>query len=256
MSEAACRVAGVSKRFGAVAAVADVTLDFARGSLTCLIGPNGAGKSTLLGCMSGFLRVDDGRILVDGDDVTAWPADRRARAGVAFCAQTTHVLDYLDVLDNAAVGCHTWTRSGFVAGMLRPPWQWREERSIRDEARCALELVGLGERSDAPAATLPIGQLRLLAVARALAQRPRLLLLDEPAAGLRAAEKETLAEALRALRERGLTQVLVEHDMGFVGSLADRVVVLDRGRVIADGAPGAIRTDERVVEAYLGSAVL
>jgi branched-chain amino acid transport system ATP-binding protein len=256
MTDAACRVVGVSKRFGAVAAVSDVTLDFPRGSLTCLIGPNGAGKSTLLGCMSGFLRAEEGRILVEGDDVTGWPAHRRAAAGVAFCFQTTHVLHHLDVLDNAAVGCHTWTRSGFVAGMLRPPWQWREERAAREEARQALDLVGLGDRIDAPAATLPIGQLRLLAVARALAQRPRVLLLDEPAAGLRSAEKETLAEALRALRERGLTQVLVEHDMGFVGSLADRVVVLDRGRVIADGTPHEVRSDERVVEAYLGSTVL
>jgi branched-chain amino acid transport system ATP-binding protein len=253
---AACDVRGVSKAFGAVAAVSDVSLTLERGSLTCLIGPNGAGKSTLLACISGFTRADAGRVHVEGEDVTDWPAYRRAGAGLAVVFQTTRALEHLDVLGNAAVGCHTWTRSGFVAGMLRPPWQWGEERRIRDEALTALAAVGLADRAGAPAATLPLGQLRLLAVARALAQRPRLLLLDEPAAGLRGTEKGKLVEALNALRKRGLTQVLVEHDMQFVGSVAERVVVLDRGRVIADGTPGAVRTDDRVIKAYLGSATL
>ena len=252
-SGAALAVETLSKSFGAVPAVDDVSFAVEPGAFTCLIGPNGAGKSTLLHCVAGFLRPERGRVLLGARDVTRWPPHRRARAGMGIVFQVMRA-PHLDVLASTMIGCHAWTRTGFVEGVVRPPWQWREERLIREEALRALELVGLRERAYDPADALPLGQLRLLSVARVLAQRPAALLLDEPVAGLRAGEKRQLLRVFRGLRESGLTMLLIEHDMQFVGAVADRVLVLDRGRLIADGAPEHVREDERVVAAYLGTA--
>jgi branched-chain amino acid transport system ATP-binding protein len=249
----ALTVDSVSRTFGAVRAVDDVSFALAPGALTCLIGPNGAGKSTLVHCIAGLLQPDEGEIMLGDRDITRWPSHRRARAGLGIVFQLMRA-PRLDVLQSTMIGCHAWTGAGFLAGIVRPPWQWREERRIREEAGRALELVGLDGRASDSADALPLGQLRLLSVARVLAQRPQVLLLDEPVAGLRANEKRQLRQVFDDLRKAGLTMLLIEHDMQFVGSVADRVLVLDRGKLIADATPAEIREDERVIAAYLGTA--
>jgi branched-chain amino acid transport system ATP-binding protein len=252
MGDGLLRVAGVSRAFGGVYAVRDVDLDVAHGETHALIGPNGAGKSTLFNLIGGHLRPGAGHIAYDGARIDRLAPHQRARRGIAMVFQTARVFPDMTALENVMVGAHATTRAGCLAAVLRLPRHRREEARIRSWARQALDRVGLAGWADRPARTLPIGQQRALQVARALCGQPRLLLLDEPASGLRAAERAALADLIDELRAGGLTMMLVEHDVAFVSRLADRVTVLDLGRVIAQDTPSAVRADPRVVAAYLG----
>jgi branched-chain amino acid transport system ATP-binding protein len=254
-AEPALRLRGVGRRFGGLVAVRDVDLDFAHGEVRGIIGPNGAGKSTLLGLIGGQLRADAGTITFAGNRIDRLPPHRRARLGIAVVFQGARIFRGMTALENVMVGAHAVTRTGFAGAVLRLPVHHREEREIRHRAREALERVGLADWADRPAEALPLGQQRAVQVARALCGRPRLLLLDEPAAGLRAGEREALAQLITELKAGGLTMIKVEHDVAFVTRLADRITVLDLGAVIAEGTPAEIREHPAVIAAYLGREV-
>jgi len=245
-------VAGVSRAFGGVYAVREVDLDLAHGETHAVIGPNGAGKSTLFNLIGGHLAAQSGAITYDGARIEKLPSHRRARLGIATVFQGARVFRGMTALENVMVGAHAATRCGALQAAFRLPRHWREECLIRQLAVDALARVGLANWADRPAHTLPLGQQRALQLGRALCAQPRLLLLDEPASGLRAAERAALAELLEQLRADGLTSMLIEHDVAFVMRLADRITVLDLGQVIASGTPQAVRSDPRVIAAYLG----
>ncbi|MDR0358079.1 MAG: ABC transporter ATP-binding protein [bacterium] len=242
----------LTRRVGGVVAVDGVSMTVPDGLLAGVIGPNGAGKSTLFHLIAGQLRPQQGRVRFAGRDVTGLAPDQRARLGIGIAFQAVRLFRRMTVFENVAVGAHAWTHHGFWEAFFRLPRHRREERAISERAWWALERVGLVDAADSPAESLPIGLQRTVQIARALSGRPRLLLLDEPASGLRTGERSRLVEVLRDLRREGLSMLLVEHDVAFVSQLAERVTVMDRGRVIAEGPPEEIRRDPAVVAAYLG----
>jgi len=243
-------VQGATKRFGALAAVNDVSFEVKAGEVLGLIGPNGAGKSTLLNLITGTAKPNAGRIMFLDQDVTKLAPRHIAARGVARTFQHVKLRPNMTLLDNALLGTYSRTRSGFLAGAMR--LDRTEEKSAQFEAFQQLKRVGLAEKAGELAGNLPLGQQRLLEVARALAADPVVVILDEPAAGLRSLEKQILSQLLRGLRNEGMTIVLVEHDMEFVMNLVDRIVVMDFGSKLAEGVPADIRAEPRVQEAYLG----
>jgi branched-chain amino acid transport system permease protein len=246
-------VEGVARQFGGLLAVNDVSFELKAGEILGLIGPNGAGKSTMFNLITGVLRPDRGRIRFLGVDITRRPQREIARAGIARTFQHVKLRPKMTLLDNVLLGVYPRTRAGFLAGALR--LDRAEESQARYEAMLLLERVGLAERAFESAGTLPLGNQRLLEIARALAADPMLLVLDEPAAGLRRTEKLDLARLFKSLRAQGLTILVVEHDMDFVMGLVDRTVVMDFGSKLCEGLPTEIQADPRVQEAYLGGVV-
>jgi branched-chain amino acid transport system ATP-binding protein len=249
------RAERLARSFGGVYALDDVSMTVAQGELRGVIGPNGAGKSTLFNLISGHLSPDRGTITYRGRRIDRLAPHERARLRISIVFQAARLFLGMTVLENVMVGAHVWTRHGFGEAALRLPRHRREEREIRRRAEEAVELVGLGAWAATPAESLPLGQQRSLQVARALCGAPELLLLDEPASGLRAGEKQVLAALLGQLKAGGLTMMLIEHDVAFVSSLADVVTVLDLGTVIAEGTPEQVTRDPAVVAAYIGKEV-
>ena len=246
------RIEGLSRPFGGVYAVRDVSVDVAEGELRGIIGPNGAGKSTLFNLISGHLRPTQGRITFRGERIEGLRAHERARRGIAIVFQGARIFRGMTVRENVMVGAHARTRHGFLDAALRTPLHRREERDIRQSADASLERVGLADWADRFAEALPLGQQRSMQVARALCAQPSLLLLDEPASGLRARERHELGRLIESLRGHGMTMLLVEHDVQFVSRLADRITVLHLGEILAEGAPEEIRRNDQVITAYLG----
>ncbi len=245
-------VEGLTRRFGGVVAVDDLSFEVASGEIVGLIGPNGAGKTTVINLLSGLLPPTSGAITFGGARLDRLPPHRIAAAGMVRTYQNIRLFGGLSALDNVIVGMHARTRASFAARLLFAPSVRREEARTREEAARLLERVYLGRRADARATSLPYGEQRRLEIARALAVQPRLLLLDEPAAGMNPAEMAQLSTLLRSLRDEGQTILLIEHNMPVVMGVCDRVVVLNFGRKIAEGTPQAIGRDREVIAAYLG----
>jgi branched-chain amino acid transport system ATP-binding protein len=246
------QVSGLSRAFGGLRAVDGVGFDAAEHRITAVIGPNGAGKTTLFNLISGSLVPDSGRVVFEGLEITGMKPHLVARRGLARTFQTVKLSRHMTVLENVMIGRHVRSRAGFASGMLAAPWARKEERSIREEAMKAIEVLGIAEYRDKQTGSLPFGIQRSVELARAIAAEPRLLLLDEPASGLNVRETRVLAELVTRIRDKGITILVVEHDMSLVMDISDEIVVLNFGRKLAQGKPREIQSNREVIDIYLG----
>jgi ABC-type branched-subunit amino acid transport system ATPase component len=246
------QISGLSKHFGGLPALMEVSFSAVAGQVTALIGPNGAGKTTLLNCLSGVSPPDQGAIWFNGKNLAGLPAHQVARLGISRTFQNLRLFPRLSVLDNVLSGLTLEARNSFVLALLRPPGLRHQERRLRLQALEALDTFGLADKADLPAGVLPYGDKKRVELARAFVSQPVLTLLDEPVAGLNPEETAEIAGLLRQLRQHGKTMLLVEHDMMLVMEVADEVVVLDGGKMIASGPPEEVQTNPLVLEAYLG----
>jgi branched-chain amino acid transport system ATP-binding protein len=245
-------VQGLSKRFGGVQAVKDVSFRVEKGTIKAVIGPNGAGKTTLFDLVSGFRTPDAGAVRLRGVPVQGRPPHAIAAMGMSRTFQNIKLFGHMTALENVMVGRHVRSRAGFLGGMLHLPGTRREEREIAGAALEAMDFLGVRELAEAPAGSLAYGQQRAVELARALAGGPEILLLDEPAAGLNMRETADLARLVVRIRDRGVTVLLVEHDMSLVMGICDEIVVLCFGEKIAEAAPREVQRDPDVVRVYLG----
>jgi branched-chain amino acid transport system ATP-binding protein len=242
----------VTVRFGGLVANNAIDLEVLEGAIFAVIGPNGAGKTTLFNVISGAFPPTEGTVELAGEPITGKPQAAIASRGLIRTYQLVQLFKELTVAENVQVGAHRVTRGGVFAALAHPGWFRTQETAVRDEALRLLDFVGLGGRGDVLADKLPYGQQRLLEVARAMAAKPRILLLDEPAAGLNTQETQALADVIRRINGTGVTVLLIEHDMSLVMQVAQRIAVLDFGRKIAEGTPDEVRQHPDVLAAYLG----